>query len=126
MGATVSGGRQKPSPQTAILAVTVAGGILFFDLARNGRSYSEQAKLHSGLAFGVGAVILIGLAEAVPELGVPLSVLLLLVVAVGRSGAVTALARMLSTVTPDSSGGGKVVRTTAGTSTHTQGIGGKL
>lgn len=98
----MAGDKPRANPGTAVLAVTVAGGILFYDLARNGKSYSEQQKLHSGLAFGVGAAILIGLAEAVPELGVPLSVLLLLVVAVGRSGAVTALASLLSTVTPQS------------------------
>lgn len=100
------------SPSTAILAVAAAGGILFWDLGTNRTKLTEQGKLHAALAFGLGAVILIGLADALPELGVPLSVLLLLTVAVGRPAAVEGLAGILRGVspsaTPSPSGGAAV------------------
>lgn len=104
VGNVAAGDKPRSNPQTAVVAVTLAGGLLFWDLARSNRRYSEQQKLHTGVAFGVGAVILVGLAEAVPELGVPLAVLLLLVVAVGRPGAIKGLQMLISTVNPAAPG----------------------
>lgn len=102
------GGGTKPArnPSTAVLAVAAAGGILFWDLATGRTKLDEQGKLHAALAFGIGAVILIGLADALPELGVPLSVMLLLTVAVGRPAAVEGLAGILRGVSPSATPSG--------------------
>ena len=90
----------RPDPSLAVVALTVAGGVIFYDLARgagrNGTSLTDQQKLSAALAFGLGALILLGISEALPQLGVPLSFLLLLSVLVGRPQALEFVNRLAS------------------------------
>lgn len=90
--------RTGPKPDLAVVAVAFAGGVLFYDLARgasaSGKPLDDQHKLSAALSYGIGAIILLALADTVPEIGVPLSVLLLLTVAVGRPQAIDFVSRL--------------------------------
>lgn len=119
VGASAGSSGRGRSPQTAVVAVVAAAGIIAWDLGSGRTAMSEQQKLHTFVAFGVGAVVLIGLADALPELGVPLSVLLLLVVAVGRPAAIKGLASLMG----GQASGGAAPSPSGGASLHR---GGKL
>ena len=102
------GGVSRPDPSLAVVALTIAGGVIFYDLARgsaaNGHKLSDQEKLSAGLAYGLGAMILLGISEALPQLGVPLSMLLMLSVLVGRPQALQLVTRIASNAAQKSLG----------------------
>lgn len=99
----------RPDPSLAVVALTVAGGVIFYDLARgssgSGQKLTDQQKLSAALAFGLGSLILLGISETLPGLGVPLSFLLMLSVLVGRPQALQFVSRLAANAQAGVAGG---------------------
>lgn len=83
------------SSDIALVATGLTVGIVGYDHLRSG-SASSVNSVQTYVSLGLGSVLLIALAETVPELGVPLSVLLLMVVAIARPTGVNFIARLLN------------------------------
>lgn len=78
----------------ALAAVGLTVGLVGYDHLRSGNASSVNS-VQTYVSLGLGSVLLVALAETVPELGVPLAVLLLLVVAVARPTGVNFVANLL-------------------------------
>jgi hypothetical protein len=87
---------------------------MFYGFARGKTKLNEQQKVHASVAFGIGATLLIALAEVLPEIGVPLAVLFLVSVAVAQTAAVNWLANFVSTANKGAAGQSNTGRAASG------------
>lgn len=76
-----------------LVSLLVTGGVVMFDVLRQGPGVEAGNEFRIVWSMGVLFLLLAMLADVVPELAGPLALLILLAVTIGRGGAVSQIAR---------------------------------